>query len=384
MKPVELRENYLQLTKRCILPLPQCPHMRQRNQFFFETIFRSFLLYYFAIYVTGKETVGRRIPITHMASVRSVSCPRTCFCSASTWNCDGAGLTELPKGLPETLVYGNFHNNQIKSVPDTFLRDLPLLKTVDLRNNFIKELVPFAFSDLPQLETIYLSYNNISKIHTNAFRNLDSLRILRIDHNELIALSKGTFQSLLAVEEIRLSDNPDLSIVEPGSFRNNPKLERILMSTTKTNTTHLGEWEYLEATGRRTFAPNCPRLNTIHFGWMQIQALSPGNFGTDMGEKNFLTIVRRIGEFKFWSTDLDECEILTKFSVTHDVYGVTMCLSKQGAQNNDSPSKQPKSHLNTGGVGRRMKFVEEGGLDLMVEKMSASDIAIAQNMLSYT
>ena len=66
-----------------------------------------------------------------------------------------ATLTEAPI-MPPTILYGNFHNNNIKSIPSNFLVNLPNLQAIDLRNNDIEELNVGAFVDLPQLTTILL------------------------------------------------------------------------------------------------------------------------------------------------------------------------------------------------------------------------------------
>ena len=45
--------------------------------------------------------------------------------------------------------------------------------------------------------------------------------------------------------------------------------------------------------------------------------------------------------------------MLSKFSITDKSYGVTLCMPKQAAQEEDSPSRQEKAHLKTGGNNRR-------------------------------
>ena len=293
----------------------------------------------------SKETVEKRTPLTHKASIRSVSCPRRCYCSSTTWNCDGAGLKETPKELPSTLLYANFHNNSIKGIPSTFFVDLPLLRVIDFRNNSLSHIGINAFSDLPQLETIYLGGNKIEWIEPGAFNNLDALKVIRMNGNPIVSLRQGTFQALPKLEQITLNNNYHLDTIEPGSFRNLPSLQRIQMDNTLTNYTHLGSWDYMQARGKRTFAPGCPSLNEIILGKMKLLATSPGSFGTKMDESNFLTIVRRIGEYKTWSTDLTECDALHKYAISHKDYGVTLCLPKEAATLADSPSRTEKAHI---------------------------------------
>ncbi len=298
------------------------------------------------------EAYKTRTPLTHQASIRSISCPPTCYCSSTTWNCDGAGLTETPEGVPETVLYITFNNNKIKTIPPDFLRDLPLLRTVDLRNNLIESLNYAAFSDMPQVETIYLANNRIKSIQYDTFTNLDQLQTLRLDNNSISTLIQGTFQDLPRLREIRLDNNP-IHTIAPGAFRRLERLERIQMDNSLTNYTHLGTYDYGKATGSRTFAPECPKLNQIALGQMEIRALQPGSMGTLMTGDTILGRIRRVGKFQVYSSDLEECDLLSKFSITDKSYGVTMCIPKQAAQEADSPSRQEKAHLNQGGNGRR-------------------------------
>ena len=312
-----------------------------------------------------------RVPLTHQASIRSVSCPPSCYCSSTTWNCDNGGLTLAPEGIPSTILYLSFRNNDIQSIPPDFLRDLPLLRTFDMRDNRIESINYAAFSDLPQLETIYLANNKIKSIQLESFTNLDQLRTLRLDNNSITRLEAGTFQDLLRVKEIRLDNNPIHRIV-PGAFRRLPRLERIQMDNSLTNFTHLGEYDYDKALGERTFAPECPMLNQIMLGQMEIRALQPGSMGIAMNLDNILTRIRRVGLFQVYSTDLEECDVLSKFSITDKSYGVTMCLPKQDAQGTDSPSRQEKAHLGNNN-GRLLESADEGANTDVGEKIEGDE-----------
>ena len=226
-----------------------------------------------------------------------------------------------------------------------------------MRDNQIDSINYAAFSDLPQLETIYLANNKIKSIEFDSFTNLDQLRTLRLDNNSITRLEAGTFQDLKRVKEIRLDNNPIHTIV-PGAFRRLAHLERIQMDNSLTNFTHLGGYDYGKGLGQRTFAPECPKLNQIMLGQMEIRALQPGSMGIAMDVDNILARIRRVGLFQVYSTDLEECDVLSKFSITDKSYGVTMCLPKQDAQEADSPSRQEKAHLHNS-KGRLLEKSEE-------------------------
>ena len=299
------------------------------------------------------ETIEYRAPLSHLASIRSVNCPSTCYCTATTWNCDSANLTKLPTGYPRTIMYLNLHNNQIDDVPAGVFRDLPFLRVIDLRDNLLTTVKFRSFSDLPTLHTIYLSFNKITSIEVGAFQGMNELRILRLDHNFIPALYAHTFKELPKLEEIRLRYNAELCCVQPLAFNTLPELRQILMYGTKTNTTIFGTYDLGKAISKTTFAngqdlstdppiPGCPKLNYIELGTVKLHALYPNYF---MSNK-FLQMVRRIGQqFEVYSTDQEECDMLNKAAVFTDAYGATICMVEQAAQEDASPSRREKSHL---------------------------------------
>ena len=299
------------------------------------------------------ETISYRAPLAHLASIRSVNCPYTCYCSATTWNCDGANLTKLPTGYPRTIMYLNLHNNQIDNVPAGVFRDLPFLRTIDLRDNILTTVKFRSFSDLPTLHTIYLSYNKITLIEEGAFQGMDELRILRLDHNLIPALYKNTFMELPRLEEIRLRYNPSLCCVEPLTFNQLPELREIQMYGTKTNMTIFGTYDSGTAVSKTTFAngqdlsntppiPGCPKLGYMELGTVKLHALYPNFFMSN----EFLQMVRRIGQgYEVYSTDQEECDMLNKAAVFTDAHGATICMVAQAARLSASPSRREKSHL---------------------------------------
>lgn len=312
-------------------------------------------IFFVALIALGNaaETIDYRAPLSHLASIRSVNCPSTCYCTATTWNCDSANLTKLPTGYPRTIMYLNLHNNQIDDVPAGVFRDLPFLRVIDLRDNVLTTVKFRSFSDLPTLHTIYLSFNKITSIEVGAFQGMNELRILRLDHNFIPALYAHTFKELPKLEEIRLRYNAELCCVQPLAFNTLPELRQILMYGTKTNTTIFGTYDIGRAISKTTFAngqdtstnpslPGCPNLNFIELATMKLHALYPNYF---MSNK-FLQMVRRIGQqFEVYATDQEECDMLNRASIFSDSYGATVCAVTPSARTTDSPSRREKSHL---------------------------------------
>eukprot|EP00943_MAST-04B_sp_MAST-4B-sp1_P003774 g3774.t1 len=325
--------------------------------------------------VRGDESIVYRSPLTHMASIRGVNCPDTCFCSKLTWNCDSARLTEAPIGMPPTLLYANFHNNNIKSIPTNFIKNLPNMQVIDLRNNDIEELKAGAFTDLEQITTILLDDNVIRKIEVGAFSNLPAVKHIRISNNSLTHLAAGTFEDLPKVETIRLNLNRNLATIEPGAFRNLASLIRIQMNGTNTNYTHLGPYDYGKGRGQRTFAPGCPMLREIDLGRMKIRALEPDTLQNMSGTEDFLVRIRRVGPFLQYSTLLSECDLLNMGEIMiefDNVTTTTICAPTQGATLDQSPSTSQKDHLDiVNKPGRRRLISEE---DLILTESEAKKI----------
>ena len=297
---------------------------------------------------TGAESVKYRPPLTHMASIRSPVCPDTCFCSRLTFNCDSAKISNLPIGMPPTLLYANFHNNNIRTIPANFLENLPNLQVIDLRNNFIESLDVGAFSNLPQVTTILLDDNLISRIEVGALKNLPALKHIRISNNSLTKLVTGTFQDLPKLETIRINLNLKLSVVEVGTFRRLDSLLRIQMNGTLTNYTLLGPYDYGKGRGQRTFAPECPKLREIDLGYMKIRALEPDTLQNMSNIDDFLVRIRRVGTFLTYSTTLQECDLLNQGEIILEMAGgstTTLCVPTQGAGLDQSPSTSQKDHL---------------------------------------
>ena len=301
------------------------------------------------------ESIPFRQPLTHLASLTSAACPVSCFCSATTWNCDGGNLNAVPTGFPNTIMHINLVNNAITEIPAGVFSNFGILRTIDLRNNSITRVSAGAFSNLPVIQAIYLSFNKITYIETGSFVALDQIKVIRLDNNRISKLYSNTFTNLPGLEEIRLRHNPTLCCVEPKTFNRLPKLKEIQMYGTITNTTIFGTYDIGVAVSKTTFAngadssnnlaiPGCPKLEYIELGTVKLHALYPNFF---MSNK-FLEMVRRIGSgYEVYSTDQEECDMLNRASMFTDSTGATICMVSPSNRLTDSPSRREKSHLDS-------------------------------------
>ncbi|KAE8573499.1 toll-like receptor 6 [Halyomorpha halys] len=136
----------------------------------------------------------------------------------------------------------NLNGNKLAQVP-LALRDMRLLRTVDLGENYISNVdVPgfvgmtnlyglrlignyvtnisqTTFADLPSLQILNLSRNKIRKIQSGAFDVNHNLQAIRLDANQLTHM-KGIFSDVSSLVWLNISDNNlqwfDYSLLPPG------------------------------------------------------------------------------------------------------------------------------------------------------------------------
>ena len=104
---------------------------------------------------SAAEVIPFRAPLTHLASIRSVNCPVACYCSATTWNCDGANLPCCPPGTPRRSCTSTCTTTGSKT------SRLPCSEIFcccgPLTSEHLADRAVQAFSDLPSLHTVFLS-----------------------------------------------------------------------------------------------------------------------------------------------------------------------------------------------------------------------------------
>jgi hypothetical protein len=295
--------------------------------------------------------------LDHLGSVRALQCPVTCSCTATTWDCSHANLTEFPHGIPKNLMALNLFNNQIPSIPVGELAGFPLLRVLDLRNNSITKLPKHTVANCSALETIFLSFNLVDEISPLAFSGLPFLQTLRLDHNRLTHLTARTFDGaeLPRLKEIRLRVNPNLHSIESGTFYHLKSLRRIQMYRTNITTDVFGSYSVPLAIAVTTFAPGCNALTDIELGTLKLRALYPNYFHSN----DFLSIVNRVGQDReVFTTDIAECDSLASGAMFTDSFGTIICLMSPGNLLTDAPSRREKSHLPDKQGGDRRSMVQ--------------------------
>ncbi len=130
----------------------------------------------------------------------------------------------------------NISGNKLVEIP-TALKEMRLLKTLDLGENFISNLENPGFRGMTNLYGLRLIANQISVVGKLAFVELPSLQILNLSQNRIRTIEKGTFTSNTKLEAIRVDSNL-LTIVDEV-FKEVPSLLWLNISDNK-----LREFDY--------------------------------------------------------------------------------------------------------------------------------------------
>ncbi|KAG5673229.1 hypothetical protein PVAND_003293 [Polypedilum vanderplanki] len=115
----------------------------------------------------------------------------------------------------------NLNGNELTKVP-LALKDMRLLRTLDLGENLITTLDEPGFRGLNKVYGLRLIGNQIENISRSTFRELPELQILNLAKNQITFIERGTFEASPSIEAIRLDGN-FLTQVE-GLFNNMPNL----------------------------------------------------------------------------------------------------------------------------------------------------------------
>lgn len=100
----------------------------------------------------------------------------------------------------------NLNGNELRTVP-LALKDMRLLRTVDLGENQIVSLDEPGFRGMTNLYGLRLIGNNIENITKHVFKDLPSLQILNLARNKISNVESGAFEITPSIQAIRLDGN---------------------------------------------------------------------------------------------------------------------------------------------------------------------------------
>ncbi|XP_067006703.2 toll-like receptor Tollo [Anabrus simplex] len=113
-----------------------------------------------------------------------------------------------PEALKNSSSLQDLHlnSNKLFEVPDV-LRDVPLLKTLDLGENHIVNIANSSFSDMQHMYGLRLTDNNIGNITKGTFDRMSALKILNLSRNKIQKVEAGAFDNNANLQAIRLDAN---------------------------------------------------------------------------------------------------------------------------------------------------------------------------------
>lgn len=115
----------------------------------------------------------------------------------------------------------NLSGNELKTVP-LALKDMRLLRTVDLGENQIALLGEQSFRGMTNLYGLRLISNQLENVTKLVFKDLPSLQILNLAYNRINLVELGAFEATGSIQAIRLDGN-QLTAMD-GLFAHMPSL----------------------------------------------------------------------------------------------------------------------------------------------------------------
>lgn len=178
----------------------------------------------------------------------------------------------------------NLNGNELRTVP-LALKDMRLLRTVDLGENQIVSLDEPGFRGMSNLYGLRLIGNNIENITRNLFKDLPSLQILNLARNKIAFVEPGAFEITPSIQAIRLDGN-FLSEID-NLFVNMPNLLWLNISDNRlehfdfSQIPHGLQWldlhknELAELTNQNVADNQLVRLQTLDASFNRLQKVTP-------------------------------------------------------------------------------------------------------------
>ncbi|XP_063989049.1 toll-like receptor Tollo [Diachasmimorpha longicaudata] len=120
----------------------------------------------------------------------------------------GNSFTDVPEAIRELRVLKTLDlgNNRISKITRESFAGLDELYGLRLVDNKLENVTREAFSSLPELQVLNLASNSIRHVEQSAFSSNPKLRAIRLDDNQLTEI-RGAFTSLSTLQLLNVSDN---------------------------------------------------------------------------------------------------------------------------------------------------------------------------------
>ncbi|XP_035684531.1 leucine-rich repeat-containing protein 4C-like [Branchiostoma floridae] len=187
--------------------------------------------------------------------VETLICPRLCNCSGSFENvhCNGKGLTKIPRGIPDSVLYLNLQSNNITKIQRDQFADYVDLKNLHLGDNLITRIEDGAFNGLKNLHILELYNNRLTYIPRGTFSAVTNLEELWLRGNPIVCLDDYAFSQLPNLRHLDIGELHELRITSVNMFVGLSSLVNLNMAVASLSSvpflTHLSNLEQLDLTG---------------------------------------------------------------------------------------------------------------------------------------
>lgn len=183
-----------------------------------------------------------------VATEERPDCPKLCVCEIRPWfspssvymeaqtvDCNDLGLFSLPEKLPAgtqvlllqtnnvakidqpldylaNITEIDLSQNNLSSISDVHLGNLPQLLSLHMEENWIQDLPERCLAEVSNLQELYMNHNLISSISPVAFQGLSNLVRLHLNSNKLKVIKREWFEPVPNLEILMIGENPVVSI----------------------------------------------------------------------------------------------------------------------------------------------------------------------------
>ncbi|XP_019633059.1 PREDICTED: leucine-rich repeat and transmembrane domain-containing protein 2-like [Branchiostoma belcheri] len=150
-------------------------------------------------------------------------------------DCSFKNIMAAIDGIPNTTVSLDLSGNMLQDIPLGFLRNLSVLKLLNVENNALVVLKNDTFVGLRNLTSLFLGGNDLIDIEKDAFKSVSRLQQLRLNNNKLTIITNGTFDGLTNLNSLNLASN-QLENIEPHVLHGLQRLKYLDLSYNKLST----------------------------------------------------------------------------------------------------------------------------------------------------
>ncbi|KAM9324522.1 uncharacterized protein PAF06_000575 [Gastrophryne carolinensis] len=146
---------------------------------------------------------------TGVISEPTLACPERCTCLHMQRHilCNNASLTAPPAEIANDTVELYLQHNTFASLNQSFLQDLPELRSLFLSNCAMEAIQSDAFQRVTGIQHLYLDSNELHSFEEGTFDNLSSLIYLHLERNKIDYLRPGIFSTMKKLNALYLSHN---------------------------------------------------------------------------------------------------------------------------------------------------------------------------------